>query len=266
MSNVEVLPGVPVLGFEHGLPVVPVRVVYTHELRRGHYDLLILAECPYCGQQHMHGGGEPGTDPRDFEGHRGSHCVPPHLRYRERCQCQRCRLARDNPGYIVRIVDPKYVGPCKCDTCTKRAEIIRRRAERGGKARVPPVTPTMEPLPRPVERGLKVLRARGSTPDGVVTKKKGGELDSPCLRQHIVAMSDELTRAVGRAIRGAPCTLRALAREAAVPPSTLTRILSGERAATPAVAESVAAALERWGAQCLRIATAIRQRQPRRTR
>lgn len=83
-------------------------------------------------------------------------------------------------------------------------------------------------------------------------------------RQHIVAMN-RLTAAVARAIREAPCTLRALAREAGVPPSTLTRVLSGERAATPAVAEAVACALERWGARCVRMATAIRQSQRGRT-
>ena len=87
----------------------------------------------------------------------------------------------------------------------------------------------------------------------------------PGTRQHIVAMN-RLTVAVRQAVRRSPCTLRALAREAKVPPSTLARILAGERGATPAVAHAVAGALERWGARCLQIAAAIRQHQPGRTR
>jgi Helix-turn-helix len=80
--------------------------------------------------------------------------------------------------------------------------------------------------------------------------------------QHIVAMPvDRLTDAVTRAARDAPCSVRALARAADVPASTLVRIVAGERAATPAVAAAVARALDQWGAKCGQLALGIRQAQ-----
>lgn len=72
---------------------------------------------------------------------------------------------------------------------------------------------------------------------------------------------DRLTETVTQAVRGAPCSVRALARAAGVPDSTLVRIVAGERAATPAVAVAVARALEKWGARCGQLANAIRQAQ-----
>jgi plasmid maintenance system antidote protein VapI len=72
---------------------------------------------------------------------------------------------------------------------------------------------------------------------------------------------DRLTESVTQAVRGAPCSVRALARAAGVPDSTLVRIVAGERAATPAVAASVARALDQWGAKCGQLARAIRQAQ-----
>jgi hypothetical protein len=69
---------------------------------------------------------------------------------------------------------------------------------------------------------------------------------------------DRLTSAVAAAVRGAPCTVRALARAARVPDSTLVRIVAGERAATSEVAGAVAHALEQWGASCDRLARRIR--------
>jgi plasmid maintenance system antidote protein VapI len=81
-------------------------------------------------------------------------------------------------------------------------------------------------------------------------------------RQHIAAMPrDRLTETVKRAVQNAPCSVRALARAAGVPDSTLVRIVAGERAATVAVAASVVRALEEWGAQCGRHAAAIRKAQ-----
>lgn len=92
-------------------------------------------------------------------------------------------------------------------------------------------------------------------------------LVTPTRRQHIVAMShDRLTDAVAAAIRAAPCSLRALARTAHVPPSTLTRIVSGERAATHAVARALADALDTWSGRCASLARGIRRVQPRRAR
>lgn len=79
-------------------------------------------------------------------------------------------------------------------------------------------------------------------------------------------MSNVLTRAVQRALAGAPCSVATLARAAGVPQSTLARIQSGERNATPAVARAVARALDEWSVACARLARGIRQAQPRRTR
>ena len=76
---------------------------------------------------------------------------------------------------------------------------------------------------------------------------------------------DTATESVVKGIREAPCTLRALAREAGVAPSVLSRILSGERLATPAVALAVARALDRWGERCKRAATTIRKAHARGT-
>ena len=83
--------------------------------------------------------------------------------------------------------------------------------------------------------------------------------------QHIAAMQrDRLTAAVARAVRGAPCSVRALARAAGVPDSTLVRIVAGDRASTPAVAAAIARALDQWGARCALLARGIRQAHPRR--
>lgn len=75
------------------------------------------------------------------------------------------------------------------------------------------------------------------------------------------AMSNALTRAVQRAITGAPCSVATLARAAGVPQSTLARIEADERNATPAVAQAVARALHEWSARCTRLARGIGQAQ-----
>jgi hypothetical protein len=75
------VPG-PVLEYENGIPVVP---VIAKQSRKG--TLLQLLACPYCGELHIHGGGESGDDPRDHEGHRVAHCLEP-----------------DDRGYILRVV------------------------------------------------------------------------------------------------------------------------------------------------------------------
>ncbi len=69
---------------EDGIPIVPVTIV-RH--RKG--NLLHVASCPYCGRPHVHGGGRGDQDPRDFQGHRVSHCRMPGVRSR---------------GYVLRIV------------------------------------------------------------------------------------------------------------------------------------------------------------------
>ena len=74
-------------------------------------------------------------------------------------------------------------------------------------------------------------------------------------------LDDPLTVAVVEAIRSTPCSVRALARAAEVPHSTLTRIAAGDRAATLAVATAVASALDAWTVECAKLARRIRQAQ-----
>ncbi len=77
------------------------------------------------------------------------------------------------------------------------------------------------------------------------------------LRHHIDVMPTNLTRQVQRAITAAPCSIRALAREAGVSQSILVRIQSGEREATLAVAKSVERALASWGRDCTKAAALL---------
>ena len=60
-------------------------------------------------------------------------------------------------------------------------------------------------------------------------------------------MSQKVRNALLEALEAAPCSLRALAREAGVSHTALRRIRSGDLGATPAVASKVAAALEKYG-------------------
>jgi hypothetical protein len=61
---------------------------------------------------------------------------------------------------------------------------------------------------------------------------------------------DALRSALIRAVDSAPCTIRALAREAGVDHKLLTAIRDGRRSCTTATADKVASALERWGDLC----------------
>ncbi len=70
------------------------------------------------------------------------------------------------------------------------------------------------------------------------------------LWQYYVAMSEKLAEAVRAALGRIPCSDRQLAIDAGVPPSTVSRIRSGERGATPAVARALADALARWDERC----------------
>lgn len=36
---------------------------------------LVVPKCPLCGQQHLHGAGEPGTPGYPLIGHRTAHCL-----------------------------------------------------------------------------------------------------------------------------------------------------------------------------------------------
>lgn len=74
---------------------------------------------------------------------------------------------------------------------------------------------------------------------------------------HNGASMDPLSAAVTRALHEAPCSVRALAKEAGVPHSSLVRIQAGQLRATSEVAEAVAKGLRRWGDRCSRLAGAI---------
>jgi hypothetical protein len=53
-------------------PVVPARRVPTRDC-----DLLVI-QCPYCGREHVHGAGEPGSPHGSADGHRVGHCGMDH--------------------------------------------------------------------------------------------------------------------------------------------------------------------------------------------
>ena len=61
---------------------------------------------------------------------------------------------------------------------------------------------------------------------------------------------DSLAPRVIQALEHAPCSLRALAREAGVPHSTLVAIRKGDRTPTWEVADKLQAALTLWGERC----------------
>lgn len=63
-------------------------------------------------------------------------------------------------------------------------------------------------------------------------------------------MSDQLGEVVRGLLDQVPCSDRALAQEAGVPQSTISRIRTGERGCTPEVAGALADALKRWGERC----------------
>ena len=66
--------------------------------------------------------------------------------------------------------------------------------------------------------------------------------------------SKRLEAAFRRALRDAPCSLRALAREAGVAHSTLVRARDGDMAVTPAIVDAVVEALRRWEEKCSTLA------------
>ena len=76
--------------------------------------------------------------------------------------------------------------------------------------------------------------------------------------RHFVAMREFLSDTVRDALESSPASLRALAREAGVPVSTLSRILREEREATEDVALAVMAALKVWGDSCQDASSNIR--------
>ena len=71
-------------------------------------------------------------------------------------------------------------------------------------------------------------------------------------------MTQYLANAVRAALEQAPCSDRQLALDAGVPPSTVSRIRSGERGATPEVTKALADALGLWGDRCREAEQALR--------
>ena len=71
-------------------------------------------------------------------------------------------------------------------------------------------------------------------------------------------MKQPLVSVLKRAIRRAPCSIRALARTAGVSHVMLAAIVTGKERVTPRVAMLVARALEKWSAECAGEAAAIR--------
>jgi lambda repressor-like predicted transcriptional regulator len=67
-----------------------------------------------------------------------------------------------------------------------------------------------------------------------------------------------LDAVVRQAIRRAPCSIRALARDAGVSHVLLAEIVAGRRRATPRVAMMLARALEQWGDRCHKSAAQVR--------
>jgi transcriptional regulator with XRE-family HTH domain len=73
-------------------------------------------------------------------------------------------------------------------------------------------------------------------------------------------MTDTLTKAVVKAIESAPCSMRALAKEAGLSPAMLTLIKNGKRRATPEVASDIADALAEWADRCKHEASRLRRK------
>ena len=72
-------------------------------------------------------------------------------------------------------------------------------------------------------------------------------------------MHSMLSAAMKDAIDAAPCTLRALARQAGVSHSLLLMIRDGDRRCTRDAARKVVAALESWSRDCSAAADGLRQ-------
>ena len=79
-----------------------------------------------------------------------------------------------------------------------------------------------------------------------------------------MTMTEALAEAIRRAVKEAPCSPTALAREAGISQSLLARIISGEKGASPETAAKIEAALRAWQLRCARGADLIRNASDRR--
>jgi len=105
---------------------------------------------------------------------------------------------------------------------------------------------------------LRRIATRGPTPveaDNGLT----GDAQTPywCMRSTSPALRASLARVLANG--AIPGTIRALAREANVPHSTLVRVANGGLDASPSVVERVADALESWRDACANGAAELRQ-------
>ena len=76
---------------------------------------------------------------------------------------------------------------------------------------------------------------------------------------YITRVRKNLNDRLREAVEQAPGSVRSLARAAGISPAILRHVSSGLRAATPDVADSVAAALEQWGVRCVKLAAKVRK-------
>jgi hypothetical protein len=53
---------------------IPMAEVHLKKCSDG-VQLWVIAECPLCGNRHIHGAGPVGEDPQRYLGHRVGHCL-----------------------------------------------------------------------------------------------------------------------------------------------------------------------------------------------
>ena len=99
---------------QHQAPIVSARRVHYRGDVFTHHDYLVAEDCPYCGSEHTHGGGDPGSPPGVGDGHRTAHC--------------HSKAAR--PGYILREVE---TDDNRCHAITRAGQQCKRRARDGRK-------------------------------------------------------------------------------------------------------------------------------------
>jgi len=90
-----------------GYPIARGHIVRTSDC------YLWRGRCPLCGKRHVHGLGPLAGDPKDYLGHRVSHCLQPHPHDRgyilalDETRLSHCVGGKPNPGYD--IIPPEEV-------------------------------------------------------------------------------------------------------------------------------------------------------------
>jgi hypothetical protein len=98
----------------------------------------------------------------------------------------------------------------------------------------------------------------GRFPPTLPRDSEGDALTRKLRPSQIAKVREHLTWEVLQAIERAPSSRRKLAREAGVSDVLLVQLRRGDFQATPAVAEKLAGALEKWGSECRDAARRIR--------